>query len=81
MELLTSDCIECRTTKAASVSLASMCRECGLDQVELHYEIPDDKFDEVMRDIFMIFDFHQLRPVGGAHELPSYEELLRKLEM
>ena len=81
MELLKSDCIECSTAKSTSVSLATFCRECGLDELELRYEIPGEKFDEVMRDILMILDFHQLRPVAGMNEIPTYEELQRRLEI
>jgi hypothetical protein len=80
MELLASDCIECRTAKSTSVSLATFCRECGLDEMEICYEIPGDKFDEVMRDILMIFDFHQLRPLAENNVIPTYDELQRRVE-
>lgn len=79
MELLKGGCVECSNTKSAAVSLASFCHECGFDRTEIVYEIPSDKFDEVVRDILMIFDFHQLKPQGGGVSVPGYHEILKRL--
>lgn len=79
MDLLKGDCIECNTTKSAAVSLASFCAECGLDRTEVIFEVPSEKFDEVVRDMLTILDFHNLRPVAVNRDVPGYEELLKRL--
>jgi hypothetical protein len=80
MELIMKKCAECRVPKTASIALVTSCHECGLDRREIIYEIPADKFGLIIREIFTVIDSHKLHPSPGRNEIPTYEELLLKLQ-
>lgn len=79
VRLINSDCEECRSSKSAVVSLNSICRECGLDSLGVAYEIPVDIMDDVIRELFRLFDTHGIKPLNEQHEILTYNELLKRL--
>ena len=79
MELVKSECPECRAPKKVTVSLASDCGECGLDSFGITYEIPADKVDAVIRAIFDLLDTNAMRPLDEEVDVLTYDELMKRL--
>jgi uncharacterized OB-fold protein len=81
IELIGSDCQECGEEKFVAVSIASYCKECGLDSLLLKYEIPKEKVKDIFLAIFRILDGNELKPIESEIGIITYEELMKRLKM
>ncbi len=77
---LTRECADCGGAKTVSVSLRSFCNDCGLDPLDLKYEVPAEKVEKILLDIFTILQEKGLKPVKEQLNVPSFDELMKRLK-
>jgi hypothetical protein len=76
---LSRECTYCGNAKTVFISLQSFCDNCGLDQLDMKYEIPAAKVNEILAAIASTIENMGLQTVNKQVAVPSYDELVRRL--
>jgi hypothetical protein len=77
--LLNRECSDCGGSKMISISLKSYCNDCGHAPLDIKYEIPAEKVDEILSCILNSFETNGLQPTDEKTDIPTYEELCKRI--
>jgi hypothetical protein len=76
---LSRECSDCGGAKTIFISLQSSCDDCGLEPLDLNYEIPVEKVNEILAEIASTIKNKGLQTTNKQVAIPTYDELVRRL--
>ena len=79
MSRLNRECSDCGGAKTVFISLQSFCDNCGLDPLDMKYEIPVEKVNEILDEIASTIKNKGLQTANKQPAVPTYDELVRRL--